>query len=207
MKYLTVNDPDSIKEYEWLDLTGDNLESGGGDKRLIYKLYGTNCTIINNDTNCVKRLFVNGKKCAVTPGLIKVPKLEDSVVYIEFNRFAKSFRRAFFTSYLSSLPLDLFANCLDAQNFSGTFAACGDLHFVPVGIFDNNRKATNFSNTFESCYSFGGNSPYTMIGGKKVHLYERKNYPEHFATPTEHQNCFYACPSLYDFEEIPEDWK
>ena len=30
MKYLTVNDPDSIKEYEWLDLTGDNLESGGG---------------------------------------------------------------------------------------------------------------------------------------------------------------------------------
>ena len=29
MKYLTVNDPDSIKEYEWLDLTGDNLESGG----------------------------------------------------------------------------------------------------------------------------------------------------------------------------------
>ena len=28
MKYLTVNDPDSIKEYEWLDLTGDNLESG-----------------------------------------------------------------------------------------------------------------------------------------------------------------------------------
>ena len=207
MKYLTVNDPDSIKEYEWLDLTGDNLESGGGDKRLIYNLNDTDYTIINNVENCVKRLFVNGKKYDVTPGLITVPKLEDRVVYIEFNRLAKSFRQAFFMCNLTSIPWDLFANCLDAQNFSGTFQNCLYLSGVPVGIFDNNRKATNFSHTFEMCPSFGGNSPYTMIGGKEVHLYERANYPDHFATPTEHQRCFYACASLYDFGEIPEDWQ
>lgn len=206
MKYLTVNNTDSIKEYEWLDLTGDNLESGGGDKRLIYDP-NTDGMIINNVENCVKRLFVNGKKYDVTPGPITVPKLEDRVVYIEFNRFAKSFRQVFFMCDLTSLPRDLFANCLDAQNFSGTFAACTYLTGVPVSIFDNNRKATNFSNTFETCPSFGGDSPYTMIGDKKVHLYERANYPDHFATPTEHQGCFYACASLFDFSEIPEDWK
>lgn len=30
MKYLTVNEPDSMKEYEWVDLTGDDIDSGGG---------------------------------------------------------------------------------------------------------------------------------------------------------------------------------
>lgn len=30
MKYLTVNDPDSMKEYKWVDLTGDDIDSGGG---------------------------------------------------------------------------------------------------------------------------------------------------------------------------------
>lgn len=163
--------------------------------------------IINNDENCVKRLFVNGKKYDVTPGPITVPKLEDRVVYIEFNRFAKSFRRVFFMCDLTSIPQDLFANCLDAQNFSDTFAACAYLSGVPVGIFDNNRKVTNFSYTFGSCSSFGGSSPYTMIGDKQVHLYERANYPDHFTTPTEHHECFYACASLFDFGEIPEDWQ
>ncbi len=30
MKYLTVNDPDSMKEYDCVDLTGDNVKVGGG---------------------------------------------------------------------------------------------------------------------------------------------------------------------------------
>lgn len=30
MKYLTVNKPDSITEYDWVDLTSDNVKVGGG---------------------------------------------------------------------------------------------------------------------------------------------------------------------------------
>lgn len=26
MKYLTVNDPDSMREYDWVDLTGDDIK-------------------------------------------------------------------------------------------------------------------------------------------------------------------------------------
>ena len=30
MKYLTVNKPEGSKEYDWADLTGDNVKVGGG---------------------------------------------------------------------------------------------------------------------------------------------------------------------------------
>ena len=53
MKYLTVNNTDSIKEYEWLDLTGDNLESGGY-RHLVYKT-DSNVKLVNK-AECYKSI-------------------------------------------------------------------------------------------------------------------------------------------------------
>lgn len=57
------------------------------------------------------------------------------------------------------------------------------------------------------CSALTGESPYTMIGDKKVHLYERKNYPEHFTTPTLFIMAFKYCTGLTDYAQIPNGWK
>ena len=77
---------------------------------------------------------------------------------------------------------------------------------VPAGLFDNNRKVQDFSSTFDFC-NLTGESPYTLIGDIKVHLYERAGYPDYFATPTSHGRCFYQGKNLTDYDQIPDDWK
>ena len=57
------------------------------------------------------------------------------------------------------------------------------------------------------CSALTGESSYTMVNGKKVHLYERQNYPEHFTTPKYFKYAFYGCTGLTDFAQIPSDWK
>ncbi len=57
------------------------------------------------------------------------------------------------------------------------------------------------------CSALTGESPYTMIDGQKVHLYERKNYSEHFTRPTNTFPTFRDCFGLTDLNQIPSDWK
>ena len=58
-----------------------------------------------------------------------------------------------------------------------------------------------------NCWNITGESPYTMIDGQKVHLYERVNYPEHFTTPTSTYHAFGNCTGLTDYAQIPTNWK
>lgn len=211
MKYLTVNDPDSMKEYEWVDLTGDDIDSGGGAKHLVYKT-GANVKIINNRALPVKKLFVNGEKYDLSRDDVIIPDLKDENVYVEFN--GPSFNTAGLfaqCSALKQIPEDLFAYFPSIKQFLTTFGGCTSLQSIPVSLFDNQRNITHVLSIFTGCSSLSGESPYTMVGGKKVHLYERRNYPEYFAEyPTSymtHMQAFTGCTGLSDYAQIPTNWK
>ena len=107
---------------------------------------------------------------------------------------------------LTTLPENLFANCPEVITFSDTFYKCSSLLELPAGLFDNNRKVQSFSSTFHAC-NLTGESPYTLIGDVKVHLYERADYPDYFATPTSYRYCFISGKNLTDYDQIPDDWK
>ena len=114
---------------------------------------------------------------------------------------------------LQTIPEGLFDKCTEVTTFQYTFTSCRSLTSIPVNLFDNNRKVTNFYSTFKWCESLTGESPYTMVNvdgeDVKVHLYERSNYPEHFATLEDYWYwyTFEECTGLMDYNDIPSDWK
>jgi len=125
------------------------------------------------------------------------------------NKNVRSFAKCFSgcTSILY-IPAELFASAKDATSFNETFLGCSRMAEIPQTLFDNNIRVTDFGGTFRGCGgTLKGETPYTVIGGVKVHLYERASYPDNFATPTSYARCFLGDTSLYDYIEIPEDWK
>ena len=112
-------------------------------------------------------------------------------------------------SQLTSVPAGLFRNCPDVTSFNDSFFSCEKLTTIPVNIFDGNRRVTDFRGVFIYC-KISGESPYTMINGEKVHLYERINYPEYFITPTNYSNALYPYSNSnnwIDADQIPSGWK
>ncbi len=107
---------------------------------------------------------------------------------------------------LTSLPGNLFKQNTKLQQVEGTFMNCKALTSIPTGLFDNNRKLMNVGWTFSQSPNIEGESPYTLIEGKKVHLYERGNYPAEFIALQEYQRCFNQCTKLTDYAAIPESW-
>ena len=73
---------------------------------------------------------------------------------------------------------------------------------MPVDIFDDCRKVTDFRFAFRYGSSLKGESPYTMVEGVKVHLYERAEHTTVFKKPTTFNDCFTGCTDLIDFEQI-----
>jgi hypothetical protein len=84
---------------------------------------------------------------------------------------------------MAVIPEQLFAGNPEVTNFGEAFRGCTSLQSIPSGLFDNNRCVTDFRMTFWGCWNMNCESPYTVIGGKKVHLYERKDYLDHFIAP------------------------
>ena len=101
---------------------------------------------------------------------------------------------------LKSIPEQLFANNTEVTNFSGTFAEGTALISIPAGLFDNNRKVSDFSYTFYGCSALTGESPYTMIGDQKVHIYERNNYLYIFSKIENRTGTFSGCNGLTDLQ-------
>lgn len=107
---------------------------------------------------------------------------------------------------LKSLPKGLFNNCTAGTDFSFCFENCTSLTEIPKGLFDSCTAATNFTQCFRECQALTGETPYTMVDGKKIKLWERS--PENgFAKVTEYRACFGTCHRLSDYAEIPDDWK
>ncbi len=129
-----------------------------------------------------------------------------SLQEIPENLFAKNTKMekasgAFTYCYsLTSIPEKLFANNPSLMRLSYTFADCSSVTAMPVGLFDNNTVLEALRGTFRGCVSMAGESPYTMVDGKKVHLYERSEYPQKFSAPTDYEYCFEKCTGLSDYE-------
>lgn len=109
---------------------------------------------------------------------------------------ALSFDLTFSGSELVEIPEGLFASCPDVESFASTFRECHnmDLTTIPSGLFDHNRKVVNFGGTFWACWYISSESPYTLINGVKVHLYERKDWKDYFVTPAGFSGCFNNAP-------------
>ena len=105
-------------------------------------------------------------------------------------------------SSLAEIPADLFSGMTNLGDMEYTFSGCRGLTSLPVSLFDNCRKITDFSYTFYYCSNLKGESPYTVIDGNKVHLYERVGYPEAFSSPTSYDDCFSGASELDDFGKI-----
>ena len=114
---------------------------------------------------------------------------------------------------LTAVPEGLFDDCVIADTFQSVFSNCNGLKSVPVTLFDNNRRILWLRDAFLGCNLVTSESPYTMIGNEKVHLYERRDYRSDFSAPVEFDRCFARVfgglpePSWADYSNIPQSWK
>lgn len=121
----------------------------------------------------------------------------------EVSSFHSVFREC---TSLTSLPDRLFDGNPEASDFRWAFSLCQRLGSIPASLLDKQRKITLCDSMFNGCTSLTGESPWTLIEGRKVHLYERKDYPDCFAFPLRYSFCFYKCGSLSDYPSIPQNW-
>lgn len=103
---------------------------------------------------------------------------------------------------LKTVGNDVFKGCTQVTSFNQIFIYCENIESVPVNIFDDCRNVTDFRYAFESDAKLTGESPYTMVEDKKVHLYERNSYPSLFAPVTSYTECFTGCTGLSDYAAI-----
>ena len=105
---------------------------------------------------------------------------------------------------LITIPESLFNNCRELDSISEIFRECSKLENAPIKLFDNNRKIRDIRIAFYLT-SLKGESPYTVINGKKYHLYERNDAPDYFASITAMYQLFSGCWwNLDDKDLIPD---
>lgn len=114
---------------------------------------------------------------------------------------------------LEALPEGLFSaigTTTTSVTFSLCFCGCSSLKSLPAGLFDTVRRINYIDNCFNGCTSLTGESPYTMIDGEKVHLYERVQgdvFPRVPSSKSAYLACFAGCTGLSDYANMPEEWK
>ena len=133
----------------------------------------------------------------------------------------ESFREVFAGSCLREIPGALFASNPKVKTMQraffflqditqipeGTFGQCYRLRSVPTGLFDRNRKVKDFGATFWDLNDCWGETPFSLIDGRKVHLYERILYPDHFVTPEQFADCFGGEHEYDAGDPVPDAWK
>ena len=102
-------------------------------------------------------------------------------------------------SALTEIPAGLFADCKALATLEYCFQRCSGLTSLPASLFDNNRSLRSLDFAFYHCDNLTGETPYTMIDGNKVHLYERELYPEAFQSPASFEYCF-------SYDELLDDY-
>lgn len=117
---------------------------------------------------------------------------------------------------IKSVP-DLFAKCEKLTDVTNVFKGCTNIELAPrvfqncavlnppVNVFDDCKKAYNFNKCYNNLPAATNESPYTVVNGQKIHLWERT--PElGFALPTQYDLCFADSPNFADYANIPEAW-
>ena len=117
---------------------------------------------------------------------------------------------------IKSVP-DLFVKCEKLTDVTNVFKGCTNIELAPrvfqncavlnppVNVFDDCKKAYNFNKCYNNLPAATNESPYTVVNGQKIHLWERT--PElGFALPTQYDFCFTDSPNFADYANIPEAW-
>lgn len=112
---------------------------------------------------------------------------------------------------------DLFTKCEKLTDVTNVFKGCTNIKLAtrvfqncavlnpPVNVFDDCKKAYNFNKCYNNLPAATNESPYTVVNGQKIHLWERT--PElGFALPTQYDFCFTDSPNFADYANIPEAW-
>ncbi len=107
---------------------------------------------------------------------------------------------------LKTVPADLFANMEGVTIISQAFENCTSLESLPAGLFDNMTKINNVNKAFNGCINFTGESPYTMVGEEKIHLYDRSPDNGFTAISKNFTDCFKNCEKIADRTLIPIAW-
>lgn len=99
---------------------------------------------------------------------------------------------------------DIFKGCTNIKRASRVFRNCAVLN-PPVNVFDDCKKIYAFKEGLNNLPAATNESPYTVVNGQKIHLWERT--PElGFALPTQYDLCFTDSPNFADYPNIPETW-
>jgi phage tail protein X len=99
---------------------------------------------------------------------------------------------------------NVFKGCTNIQLASRVFQNCAVLN-PPVNVFDDCKKVQYFKESYNNLPAATNESPYTVVNGQKVHLWERT--PElGFALPIMYDFCFTDSPNFADYANIPETW-
>ncbi len=99
---------------------------------------------------------------------------------------------------------DIFKGCTNIKRASRVFRDCAVLN-PPVNVFDDCKKIYDFKEGLNNLPAATNESPYTVVNGQKIHLWERT--PElGFALPTQYDLCFTDSPNFADYANIPEAW-
>lgn len=99
---------------------------------------------------------------------------------------------------------DVFKGCGRLGVVQGTFTECEKLN-PPVNVFDDCKNLYHFETTFRKLDAVTNESPYTIVNGKKVHLWER-TADLGFRVPEIYTRCFADSPNFADYANIPETW-
>lgn len=153
--------------------------------------------------NCVKLKTVNAlwKDCST---LVSAPAdyFPDSEEIRKGTTAAYMFQNC---SALKNVPEGMFDNLTGVTIISQMFENCTSLETLPAGLFDKMTAIKTASKTFNGCTAFTGESPYTLIEGNKIHLYDRAPANGYTAI-TSFADCFKNCANIADLNLIPIAW-
>ena len=125
-----------------------------------------------------------------------------------------SFERTFAScTALEQIPGALFAAIgtkTTSMTFTECFSGCTALTSLPAELFDTIGRISYIGGCFEGCSALTGESPYSVVDGVKVHLYEREKserFPIIPSNDSAHSDCFAGCIKLSDFGKMPSSWR
>ena len=99
---------------------------------------------------------------------------------------------------------DIFKGCTNIKSASRVFQNCAVLN-PPVNVFDDCKKIYDFKEGLNNLPAATNESPYTVVNGQKVHLWER-TAELGFTVPQTYDHCFSDSPTFADYANIPEEW-
>ena len=180
-------------------------------------------TVYSCFENCSNLRAIPAELFSNCPAAFKISNLENLFTYSALESIPEALLDActsvtdvsgiFRQTFIKKIPEKLFYNNKLITDVGRAFSGCSQLTAVPISIFDENRRIIDFSHVFDGDYlnMSPQETPYTVIDGKKIHLYERKDYPDEFVTPRSFGNALtglYKTPLGYNnFENIPASWR